>query len=45
VLHRLAAVGGQQLWQVFMALDDELDQIAADADRRLAFQASCPVIA
>lgn len=45
VVQRLAAVDGQQPWQVFMALDDELDRIAAGADRRLAFQASCPVSA
>ncbi|MFD3704676.1 HD domain-containing protein [Nocardia sp. NPDC058658] len=43
VVHRLAAVDGQQPWQVFMTLDDELDRIATDADRRLAFQASYPV--
>lgn len=30
-------------WQAFMALDDELDRIAAAADERLAFQAAYPV--
>lgn len=39
VVDRLAAVSGRQSWEVFMALDDELDRIAAHADRRLAFQA------
>ncbi|WP_410652783.1 HDIG domain-containing metalloprotein [Amycolatopsis sp. cmx-4-54] len=42
---RLAASSGQQPWEVFMALDDVLDRIAADADGRLAFQASYPVAA
>jgi HD domain len=43
VTDRLAEAGGQEPWQVFMALDDELGRIAEDADRRLAFQASYPV--
>jgi hypothetical protein len=30
-------------WQAFMALDDELDRIAATADERLAFQSAYPV--
>jgi hypothetical protein len=33
------------VWQVFMALDDELDRISATADRRPAFQAGYPVTA
>jgi putative nucleotidyltransferase with HDIG domain len=41
----LAVASGQEPWQVFMALNDELDRIAEDADRRLAFQASYPVTA
>ncbi|MGW4634659.1 HD domain-containing protein [Nocardia sp. NPDC004415] len=45
VVQHLAAVAGQPPWQIFMALDDELERIAADADRRLAFQASYPVSA
>ncbi|MFQ6397570.1 HD domain-containing protein [Nocardia sp. KC 131] len=45
VVQHLSAVGGQQSWQVFMTLDDELDRIAADADQRLAFQAKYPVAA
>ncbi|MFI6100057.1 HD domain-containing protein [Lentzea sp. NPDC051213] len=43
VTARLAAAAGQEAWEVFMALDDELDRIAEGADRRLAFQASYPV--
>jgi hypothetical protein len=43
VTDRLAAVSGQEPWEVFMPLDDELTRIAADADRKLAFQASYPV--
>lgn len=43
VTDRLAEAGGEEPWQVFMALDDELSRIAEDADRRLAFQASYPV--
>ncbi|MBK1787318.1 HD domain-containing protein [Prauserella cavernicola] len=39
----LATAGGQQPWEVFLALDDILDRIAADADSRLAFQAGYPV--
>ncbi|NNH71633.1 HD domain-containing protein [Nocardia uniformis] len=43
LIERLAADTGQQPWQVFSVLDQELDRIAADADRRLAFQAAFPV--
>lgn len=43
VTDRLAAAGDQEPWQVFMALDDELCRIAAEADRRLAFQSAYPV--
>ena len=42
VTEHLAAAGGEPVWQVFMALDDVLDGIAAGADERLAFQASYP---
>ncbi|MEU4599219.1 HD domain-containing protein [Nocardia sp. NPDC023988] len=45
VVRHLVVAEGQASWQVFMALDDELDRIAADADRRLAFQARYPVSA
>jgi len=44
VVERLAAASGQQAWESFMALDDELDRIAADADRGLAFPASFPIV-
>jgi hypothetical protein len=44
VTERLAAAGGQPPWEVFMALDDVLDRISADADRRLEFQGIYPVI-
>lgn len=43
VTDRLAAASGQEPWQVFMSLDDELNRIAAEADRRLAFQSAYPV--
>ena len=43
VVQHLAAADGAEPWQVFMALDDELTRIAADADRRLAFQANYPI--
>ena len=43
VVQQLAAADGEQPWQVFMALDDELTRLAADADRRLAFQAHYPI--
>ncbi|MEV7551088.1 hypothetical protein AB0N89_15820 [Amycolatopsis sp. NPDC089917] len=43
LVDRLAAASGQPSWEVFLALDDLLDRIAADADGRLAFQASHPV--
>ncbi|HEX6357084.1 HD domain-containing protein [Actinophytocola sp.] len=45
VTDRLAMASGQEPWQVFMALDDELSRIAAGADHRLAFQTSYPVTA
>jgi hypothetical protein len=43
VTERLAQATGQPSWEVFMALDDLLDHIAADADARLAFQAGHPI--
>ncbi|MBB5854935.1 HD domain-containing protein [Amycolatopsis umgeniensis] len=43
LVDRLAAATGQPPWEVFMALDDALERIAAEADGRLAFQASHPV--
>jgi hypothetical protein len=43
VVDRLAAAGGVEAWEAFMALDDILDELAADADERLAYQASHPI--
>ncbi|MEV0723646.1 HD domain-containing protein [Micromonospora purpureochromogenes] len=43
VVNRLARATGSEPWQAFMDLDDILTRLAADADRRLAFQASHPV--
>jgi hypothetical protein len=43
VVERLAAHGRQEPWQAFMALDDVLGRVAAEADERLAFQARFPV--
>lgn len=43
VTARLAAASGQEPWEVFLALDDELGRIAEGADERLAFQSSYPI--
>ncbi|MEI5520579.1 HD domain-containing protein [Streptomyces brasiliscabiei] len=43
VVGRLAAVSGRPVWEEFLALDDLLERLGADADRRLAFQAAHPV--
>jgi hypothetical protein len=43
VTGRLAEAAGLEAWEVFMALDDELDRIASGADVRLAFQSGYPV--
>ncbi|TWP44994.1 HD domain-containing protein [Lentzea tibetensis] len=43
VTDRLAVASGQEPWEVFLALDDVLDRIAAGADARLAFQSGYPV--
>lgn len=43
VVNRLARATGTEAWQAFMDLDDILTRLAADADRRLAFQADHPV--
>ncbi|WP_278262246.1 HD domain-containing protein [Nocardia sp. AG03] len=40
IVQRVAAVSGQEPWQVFMTLDNELDRLAADADQRVAYQAT-----
>jgi hypothetical protein len=42
VVARLAGAAGSERWEAFLALDEFLGPIAADADRRLAFQASFP---
>ncbi|MGC4879120.1 HD domain-containing protein [Micromonospora sp. DT43] len=44
LVDHLADVTGRERWSVFLDLDDLLDRIAADADRRLAFQAIHPVL-
>lgn len=38
----LAAETGQEPWAVFLALDEVLDDIAADADARVALHAAAP---
>jgi len=43
VIDRLAGGAGQEPWEAFMALDEELGRLADGADERLAFQASFPV--
>jgi HD superfamily phosphodiesterase len=43
VVDRLAVASGEAPWQAFLALDDRLQRIAEDADRRLAFQSAYPV--
>ncbi|WP_406045338.1 hypothetical protein OG799_13170 [Micromonospora sp. NBC_00898] len=43
LMDRLADATGRERWAVFLELDDILDRIAADADRRLACQATHPV--
>jgi hypothetical protein len=43
VVGRLAEVSGRPVWEEFLALDDLLGPLGADADRRLAFQAAHPV--
>ncbi|QFQ97085.1 HD domain-containing protein [Streptomyces phaeolivaceus] len=43
VVGRLTEVSGRPAWEEFLALDDLLEALGADADRRLAFQATYPV--
>ncbi|GLW30451.1 HD domain-containing protein [Actinoplanes regularis] len=43
LIERLVAVCGQEPWAVFLALDTELDELAAGADGRLAYQNGFPV--
>jgi hypothetical protein len=43
VVDRLAVASGEPPWQSFVVLDDLLQRIADDADRRLAYQSSHPL--
>jgi HD superfamily phosphodiesterase len=43
VTDRLAVASGEAPWQAFLALDDQLQRISEDADRRLSFQSAYPV--
>jgi len=43
LIDRLVQASGHEPWQVFLDLDDHLGQLAAGADRRLAFQNSHPI--
>ncbi|WP_327003021.1 HD domain-containing protein [Dactylosporangium sp. NBC_01737] len=40
VVDRIAAATGQPRWQAFLSLDEILDDLATDADQRLAFQSA-----
>ncbi|WTQ47506.1 HD domain-containing protein [Actinacidiphila glaucinigra] len=44
VVDRLAGATGDERWEVFLALDGFLGEVAADADRRLAFHTAFPVV-
>ncbi|MET9958451.1 hypothetical protein ABZ128_05075 [Streptomyces sp. NPDC006326] len=39
----LAGATGREPWEEYLALDDLLARLGADADRRLAFQSAFPV--
>jgi hypothetical protein len=43
IVDHLAAASRQEPWEVFMALDDILGELAEGADQRLAFQAQHPI--
>ncbi|MBC2876568.1 MULTISPECIES: HD domain-containing protein [Streptomyces] len=43
LLRELTAVTGREPWQEYLALDDILTRLGADAPHRLAFQAAFPV--
>ncbi|WP_436969468.1 HD domain-containing protein [Actinacidiphila glaucinigra] len=43
VVDRLAGATGDERWEVFLALDGFLGEVAAGADRRLAFHTAFPV--
>lgn len=44
VVERLVTASGQETWEVFLALDDQLGKLADGADGRLAFQNSYPLV-
>ena len=43
LVDRLASAAGVETWEAFMDVDDILENLSRDADRRLAFQATYPV--
>jgi HD domain-containing protein len=43
VVDRLVSASGQEAWEVFLELDDQLGTLAEGADVRLAFQNSYPI--
>jgi hypothetical protein len=43
IVRSISVKNGQQEWEVFGLLDEILQQLASDADARLAWQASFPV--
>jgi hypothetical protein len=43
VVDRLAEAVGTERWRAFMSLDEILEQLAAESNQRLAFQASYPI--
>ncbi|MFF4591723.1 HD domain-containing protein [Amycolatopsis sp. NPDC001319] len=45
VVDRLAEATGEQPWQTFLKLDEQLEHLAAGADHRLDFQNQYPVAA
>jgi hypothetical protein len=43
LVDRLASAAGVETWEAFMDVDDILEDLSRDADRRLAFQTTYPV--
>lgn len=43
IVDQIAAATGRPRWQAFLSLDEILDDLAADADHRLAFQSTYPI--
>ncbi len=43
IIDMVAAETGAPLWEVWLMLDDEIENLAADADLRLAWQAQFPL--